>query len=535
MPRTMSTIKKLAGQTIIYGASSMIGRFLNFLLTPLYTATLVFSAEQFGIITEMYAYVAFLVVFLTYGMETAFFRYSTLNKNEGEKVYSNALFSLATTTSIFIALAIVFSQDIANWLRYPDHNEYIIWFAIIVGLDALGAVPLAKLRKEGRAKRFALIQFVNVGVNVLLNLFFIACVYSSHYIQTPPIEPSGLEWLVNLIYNTETQELNWFINLVYDPNIGVGYVFIVNLVASIVKFLLLTPFMNFKGEFDWRLLKHMLKYAYPMLFVGLAGIINETLDRTILKRVLTSQYMEAGQSITEATSNALVQLGIYGANYKITMFLAMFIQAFRYAAEPFFFNQEKENNSKTVIAKVMTYFVIVATVIFLGLDLFLPILKYFTPNKVFWIGLKIVPILLLANVFLGLFVNLSIWYKLSSKTNYGAYISIMGATITIVLNFIFIPTFGYVASAWATLACYASMMIASYFLGQKHYPIPYDLKKIGIYLGLGTVLFLIKVPFEPYASYAWYVYLYHFVLIMIFITMAYFLEKPAKKEVLSQP
>ena len=279
----------------------------------------------------------------------------------------------------------------------------------------------------------------------------------------------------------------------------------------------------------------MWRYAFPMLFVGLAGIVNETLDRSMLKRMQTAQFMESGQSLTEATENALIQLGIYGANYKITMFISMFIQAFRYAAEPFFFNQENEKNSKHVIAKVMTYFIIVVTVMFLSLDLFLPILKYFTPNPTYWIGLKVVPILLLANVFLGIFVNLSIWYKLSQKTNYGAYISIMGATITIGVNFMFIPIYGYVASAWATLACYGTMMIVSYFLGKKHYPIPYNLKKIGIYLSLGTGLFLVKIPFEPYTSYSWYVYLYHFSLIMIFITMAYFLEKPAKKEVLSQP
>jgi O-antigen/teichoic acid export membrane protein len=531
----MSTIKKLAGQTIIYGASSIIGRFLNFLLTPIYTFSAIFTAEQFGIITEMYAYVAFLVVFLTYGMETAFFRYSTLNKKEGEKVYANALYSLTSTTSIFVLLTVLFSQDIADWLRYPEHSEYIVWFAIIVGLDALGAVPLAKLRQQGKAKKFALIQFANVGTNILLNLFYIALIYSTHLVENGAVELSSFDWLANLVYDADTGQLNGFFNLVYDPKTGVGYVFIANLIASIVKFLLLTPIMNFKGKFDWKLLKFMWWYAFPMLFVGLAGIVNETLDRSMLKRMLTTQFMEAGQSITEATENSLVQLGIYGANYKITMFISMFIQAFRYAAEPFFFNQEKEKNSKHVIAKVMTYFVIVVTVMFLSLDLFLPILKYFTPNPTYWVGLKVVPILLLANVFLGIFVNLSIWYKLSQKTNYGAYISIMGAIITIAINFIFIPVYGYLASAYATLACYGTMMIVSYFLGQKHYPIPYDLKKIGIYLVLGTVLFLIKVPFEPFASYAWYVYLYHSALIIIFITMAYFLEKPAKKEVLSQP
>lgn len=531
----MSTIKKLAGQTVIYGASSMIGRFFNFLLTPIYTTSLVFTAEQFGIITEMYAYVAFLVVFLTYGMETAFFRYSTLNKSDGEKVYSNALYSLTSTTAIFILIAIVFSQDVANWLRYPNHAEYIVWFAIIVGLDALGAVPLAKLRQQGKAKKFAMIQLANVGANILLNLFFLSCIYSTNLVLAGEVELSSFDWLAKIVYNVETGELNSFFSYVYNPETGVGYVFIANLVASIVKFLLLTPDMDFKGEFDWKLLKHMWRYALPMLFVGLAGIVNETLDRSMLKRMLTNQYMEDGLSITKAAEKSLIQLGIYGANYKITMFLSMFIQAFRYAAEPFFFNQEKEKNSKKIIAKVMTYFVIVVTIIFLGLDLFLPILKYFTPSKVYWVGLKIIPILLLANVFLGIFVNLSIWYKLSHKTNYGAYISIIGAVITIALNFAFIPKYGYVASAWATLACYAAMMIISYFLGQKHYPIPYNLKKIGIYLGLGTILFLIKVPFEPYVSYEWYVHLYHVALIMIFITVAYFLEKPSKKKLISQP
>lgn len=527
----MSKIKKLAGQTVIYGASSMIGRFLNFLLTPLYTFSAIYSVEQFGVITEMYAYVAFLVVFLTYGMETAFFRYSTLPETDGKKVYSNALYSLSLTTLIFIVFASLFSQEIADWLKYPNHSEYIIWFALIVGLDALGAVPQAKLRQENKAKKFALIQFANVGVNIGLNLFFASLIYSTHLVTKGGLELSDFKWWAEIVYNLDTGDLKPFFKLFYNPEIGVGYVFIANLIASIVKFLLLLPGMSFKGTFDWQLLKHMLRYSFPMLFVGLAGIINETLDRSMLKTMLSNQYIENGtaKTIQEATSMALIQLGIYGANYKITMIISMFIQAFRYAAEPFFFNEEKNKNSKNMFSKVMTYFVIVVVIMFLGINFFLPIFKYFTPNSAYWVGLKIIPILLLANIFLGIYVNQSIWYKLAHKTNIGALISIIGAIITITLNFIFIPIYGYVASAWATLICYGSMMLISYFLGRKYYPIPYDLKKVGAYLGIGAVLFFVSAKFDPYQNFEWYIYLYHVSLILLFSVLVYILEKPRKK------
>ena len=281
----MSSIKKLINQTAIYGTSSIIGRFLNFLLTPLYA--LQFSNEQYGIITEMYAYVAFLVVVLTYGMETAFFRFSTIDKQNRLNIYSNTLYSLVCTSALFVAMSSIFAENIADWLKYPNHKEYIIWFSLIVSLDAISSVPLAKLRLEEKAKKFALVNILNVAVNIFLNLFF-------------------------LIYCKEAYESgqqNWILKYLYNPEIGIGYVFISNLIASIIKFSVLIPVMNFKGSFDFTILKQMIKYASPMLLVGLAYVINETLDRAMLKSLLFNQYLENGEAKTEneALSMALSQ------------------------------------------------------------------------------------------------------------------------------------------------------------------------------------------------------------------------------------
>lgn len=452
-------IKKLAGQTAIYGLSSIVGRFLNYLLTPLWTS--VFLVGQFGIITEMYAYVAFLVVLLTYGMETTFFRYSTKDNYNSNDVFTTILSSLFSTSILFIGFAIFFSQEIANWLMYPDHSEYVVWFAIIVGFDAITAVPLAHLRKENKPLKFAFVNLGNVGVNIFLNLFFI--------------------WYCK--GNYDSGNINWLVEKFYNPEIGVGYVFIANLVASIFKLIFLIPELSIilKGKLVLSYLKPMLKYALPLLFVGMAGIINETLDRILLKRILAA---EIGKDA------ALVQVGIYGANYKLSILIIMFIQAYRYAAEPFFFNQEKEKNSKQLYAKIMNYFVIVVCVLFLFVMFYLDILKYFINNEDLWAGLNIVPILLIANVCLGIYYNLSIWYKLSDKTSYGALISIFGAIVTVALNFILIPIMGYEGSAWTTLICYGLMVFVSYVLGQKFYPIPYNLTKIIGYVIGAVILFL---------------------------------------------
>tara|TARA_B100001287_G_scaffold70393_1_gene58039 strand:- start:47116 stop:48633 length:1518 start_codon:yes stop_codon:yes gene_type:complete len=502
----LSSIKKLIGQTAIYGSSSIIGRFLNFLLTPLYAIQ--FSNEQYGIITEMYAYVAFLVVFLTYGMETAFFRFSTQEKSSHNKVYTNTLFSLLTTTTIFIAIATLFSQNIANWLKYPDHNEYIIWFSLIVGLDAISSIPLAKLRLEERAKKFAGINFLNVGINIILNIFFLVYCKESY----------------------ENGNINWIINTFYNPNIGVGYVFISNLIASIFKFGFLLPLMNFNGSFDFSLFKTMLRYASPMLLVGLAYVINETLDRAMLKSILYNQYLKNGDanSSNEALKMALAQNGIYGANYKITMIISMFIQAFRYASEPFFFKDQINKNSKENLSKVMNYFVIVLIFTFLVITMYLHVFKYFIPNPKYWIGLKVVPILLAANICLGIYTSLSIWYKLSEKTIFGSLISITGVIITMVINFLFIPKYGYLASAYATLACYGSMMLLSYFLGQYFYPVKYKIWKFLIYFVSGGLIYYLSLDFKGNESFTIVEYAYQSLLISCYVVLVYLIERPKK-------
>ncbi len=464
----------------------------------------------------MYAYVAFLVILLTYGMETALFRFSTTKKHEFKQIYSNTLFSLLTTSSFFIVIISLFSQDIANLLKYPEHSEYIIWFGMIVGLDALSAIPLAKLRLKEKAKKFALINFLNVGVNIGLNLFFIIYCKGNY-------DPENIE------------NNNWIINTFYDDSIGVGYVFISNLISSIIKFLALSPEMNFKGRFDFSILLSMLKYAAPMLFVGLAYVVNETLDRAMLKEILYNQNLESNDlNISEnALELAQSENGIYGANYKITMVVSMFIQAFRYASEPFFFKNESNKSSKETLAKVMNYFTIVLVFIFLVITLYLHVFKYFINNPEYWAGLQVVPVLLGANIFLGVYTSLSIWYKLSDKTMYGAYISSIGVIITLSINFIFIPELGYMASAYATLACYGSMMVLSYLFGQKHYNIPYKLWKFFIYIGSGLLLFVISLPFDPNIGYTWLDYSYHTLLIISFLILVIIVEKPFKKNILN--
>ncbi|MBI1286963.1 MAG: oligosaccharide flippase family protein [Flavobacteriales bacterium] len=467
----MSVLKKLAGQTAIYGLSSIVARFLNYLLVPLHTA--VFVPQQYGIITEMYAYVAFLIILLTYGMETAFFRFNSKEGQEPKTVFSTILSSLLGTTSMFILMAVVFAQPIADWLLYPDNKEYVVWFAIIVGLDAVSSIPLARLRSQNKAKTFAGVNIANVAVNVGLNLFFLKyCL--------PLVKSGGGNWLTDTFY---------------DPNTGVGYVFIANLLASIVKFLLLSPTMisGFVRP-HFQLLKPMLIYALPLLVAGLAGMMNEMFDRVMLKRLLIP---------TKGMDAAMFQLGIYGACYKLSIIISLMIQAFRYAAEPFFFSQEKEAGSRQLYAKVMTYFVWVLAGTFLFVMLYLDLFKHFIPNKIYWEGLKVVPILLMANIFLGIYYNQSVWYKLTDKTSYGAGLAIFGAIITLVLNLLFIPKYGYMASAWATFACYGSMMVVSYLLGRKFYPVPYELGKLTLMVGGAVVLYwasvVLRVSEMPYA------------------------------------
>ena len=489
----MNPLKQLAGQTAIYGLSSIVGRLLNYLLVPLYTRY--FIPAEYGVVTELYAYVAFLVIILTYGLETAFFRFSQ-KQYDKKLVYSTSLISLIVSSILFVVLMISSQQSIANWLEYPQNPEYVMWFALIIGLDAISAISFAKLREQRQAARFALVRLVNIFINIGLNLFFIIyCPYA----------------LENGLPTTD------FVNSVYDPKVGVGYIFIANLFASGVTILMLLPEMTKSSwTFNTMLWKKMMWYAFPLLVAGLAGMTNETIDRILLKQLLPVGV------------DKMAAIGVYGAFYKISIIMILFIQTFRFAAEPFFFSQEKQHNSRKTYADVLKYFTILASLIFLSVMLYLDVVKHFIGSSFHSKeGIEIVPILLMANLFLGIYYNLSIWYKLTEKTGYGAILAIFGAVITLILNIILIPKIGFIGSAWATLFCYFSMMIASLLMGRKYYAIPYDLKRVFTYIFLSFALYKISVYFETSM-------LINTVYLFVFIIAVFVLEK-SKKEVISDP
>jgi O-antigen/teichoic acid export membrane protein len=446
---------KLAGQTAIYGLSTVVGRLLNYLLVPLYTYQFTDPAD-FGVVTEFYAYASFLNVVLTYGMETAFFNFSA-KRDRSPAVYSTALFSLVLSTALFLAVFTLNAQAVAEVLRYPVHAEYVLWMAWVIGLDALTAIPFARLREQQRAGRFALLKTLNILVNIGGNLLFLGL---GKWAFESAALPPWLAWAAAL----------------YDPAIGIGYVFIANLVASGVTLLLLLPeFLAARARPELALWRHMLAYAAPLLLAGLAGMVNETMDRILLKYLLPGQV-------------AMQQLGIYGACYKISILMSIFIQAFRYAAEPFFFAQHKQADARELYALVMRWFVIACSFIFLAVMANIAWVQYFVGAS-YRAGLGVVPILLLANLCLGVFFNLSIWYKLTEQTRFGTYLTLWGAAVTLALNFWWIPRMGYMGAAWATLICYASMAFWSYLLGQKYFPVPYDLKRLLGYPLLALALY----------------------------------------------
>lgn len=461
----MSLLKKLAGETALYGLSSILGRLLTFVfLTPFLTYVFNDDRAQMGIQTDIYAWAAFLMIIFTYRMETAFFRFGS-KKAVRATAYKTATTSVVRTTAVLVLLLIAFSQPIANWLGYPNHSNYIIWFAFILGFDTLVAIPYALLRLEGKALKFAVVRLTNLFIHLgFVTLFlYILPNYLPQY---------------------------------YDPEMGIGYVFIANLLASGGTFLLLLPtyWYQIKDEssldsneapkFDPELLKQMLLYSMPLVLAGFAGIINEVLDRILLKHLL------------EGDSDAILeQIGVYGSCYKIAIFMNLFTQAFNYAAEPFFFRNADKQYAKGLYANIAFLFALVGTMGFLGIMLFMDIIQFFVASN-YREGLVIVPVLLLANLFLGLYYNLAIWFKLSNQTKYGALIAIIGASITIIGNYLLVPLMlewgypGYLGSAWATLICYASMVGLAYVLGQKHYPIPYAMGKILFYLLLVVGIYL---------------------------------------------
>ena len=450
-------LKKLASETAIYGLSSIIGRALNYLLVPFYTS--IFIETEYGIVGELYAYVAFFNVLYLLGLETAYFRFSNKKEYEEKEVFNTAQSVVLISSLLFSILLIALASPIAKLLLLENHTKYIIWLAIIMAVDAIVAIPFAQLRFYNKAKKYASIKLFNIFANIGLNLFFFILCKGT---------PEGS-----------------FLNNLYNDDIGVGYVFISNLIANALYIpLLYSSFRSWNLSFNIEKLKPLLKYSYPLMFATMAGIINETLDRGFLK-FLTPENMYPGYS-----NQAVV--GIYNACYKLSIFMSLGIQAFRYAAEPFFFAQAKDKNSPELFSKVMNWFVIVGCFVFLFISLNLDwIGPIVIRGEGFRTGLKIVPVLLLANLFLGIYYNLSIWFKLSEKTHWGTILASVGALITIVGNITLIPHIGYMGSAYTTLACYLIMATISYIAGNRYYPIPYQLFKILRTITIALLLYYI--------------------------------------------
>ena len=481
----LNTFKKLAGDTVIYGMSSIVGRILNWCLAPYYMV--IFAPEDFGIMTNLYQYVAFFMILLTYGMETSFFRYASKSENP-DKVYSTVLISLFSTSVIFVIPFFFISDFVANILQYPGHPEYILWLAIILGIDALTAIPFARLRLNSRPVRFATIKMINIGFNIAFNLFFLSlCPY--------------------LLKNNPDS----FVNLFYSPEVGVGYVFIANLLASVSTLILLLPEMlKITFQFDKKQLAVMLNYGFAIMIVGLAGMVSQGIDKILIPFLVPE------------SKNPMQQLGIYGGNFKVAILMNVFIQAFRYAFEPFFFSHGNKKDDPKIYAVIMKYFVIFGLLIFLGMMLYVDLLKFII-QKDYQEGMKAIPLILIANLFFGIYFTLSLWYKITDKTRYGAYIAIAGALITVVLNVLLIPSMGYMGSAISAFIGFFIMMLISYYFGQKYYPVPYPVKRILTYFLIAAILYFISLytslftPFLKYFSSS--------VLLFIFFASVFILEK----------
>ena len=455
-----SGMKTLAKETAIYGGSTIFGKLLNWFLA-LYWAFALSSIPEMGVITATYAWIALFQVILTYGMETGFFRFAN-KENEPLKVYSTALISVLSTTFLFVLITVNFLEPIASSLGPSMKPRFVLMFISILMLDVLGAIPYAFLRFSKRPFRFAFLKLMNVVLTIIFNLFF--------FVLAPALKGS----YPNLF--------GW-----YDISNGIDYILLSNLAASLIQLILLTPHMRIKFQFDRELLKRMLNYSFPLLILGIAGVLNTTADRMFFIWL----YPDPAQAET--------QLGIYGQSVKIAVIMVMFTQAFRYAFEPFIFARDRESISNSNLksyADASKYFLILGLLIFLVTMGYLDVIKRLMPEE-YHVGLKVVPIVMLGDFFFGLYFNFSVWYKLTDKTKWGAYMSLFGLVITLTILIVFIPIYGYMAAAWASFFANLSMMVLSYFLGQKHYPIPYNLKTaLNFTLLAGGLAFLMYLNFQ---------------------------------------
>ena len=459
-----NSMKGLAKDTAIYGLSSIIGKFLNYLLVPLYTYVLARTAD-YGIVTNLYAWTALLLVILTYGMETGFFRFANREDYDAPTVYRTAYCALFVSSALFTLIVVIFHKPIAYVLGYPDHAEFVEMMFATVAIDAFACIPFAYLRYKQRPLLFAALKLLFVVLNIAFNILFL---------------------------------------VILGKN-DVYYVFLSNILATAIQTLCLLPFtIPYGGRFDTQVLRDMLRYSLPLLVLGIAGIMNQTLDRILFP------YLYPGD-------DAQAQLGIYGACFKVAMVMMMFTQAFRYAYEPFVFSKHKDRRSVEAYADAMKYYIIFSYLILLGVIFYLDIFRYIV-SSAYWEGLKIVPVVLWTYVFQGIYFNLSFWYKLTDETKWGAYFSLIGLVITFVLQVIGVPRIGYWASCGSSLVCYFVIMLLSYVIGQKKAPIPYDLKAIGLYTLLTLALMGIYYALRLYYIHdMWLLMLAGTILIAIYI------------------
>lgn len=448
----MANLKTLFKDTALYGMSSIVGRFLNYLLVPLYTAKIAASSGGYGVITNVYAYTALLLVILTFGMETTFFRFVNKEGANPMRTYSTVLIMVGSVALLFVALVLAFINPVSSFMGYSAHEEYVAVMAACVAIDAFQCIPFAYLRYKHRPWKFVALKMLFIVLNITLNIVY--------FVVLPA-----------MYSNPST---HGFAASVYDPNVGVGYVFRLNLFCTaIITFFFWKELTGFRWVFDKILFRKMLSYSWPILLLGITGILNQTADKILFP-------------IVSPGAEGHVQLGIYGAAAKIAMIMAMITQAFRYAYEPFVFGSAKEKGSRDTYGKAMKYFIIFTLLAYLVVVGYLDVLKYII-GRDYWEGLKVVPVVMAAEIMMGVYFNLSFWYKLIDKTIYGAWFSGVGCVVLVLINVLLIPKYGYMACAWAGVAGYGTAMLLSYFVGQKKYPINYPLKSITVYICIAAL------------------------------------------------
>lgn len=448
----MANLKTLFKDTALYGMSSIVGRFLNYLLVPLYTAKIAASSGGYGVITNVYAYTALLLVILTFGMETTFFRFVNKEGANPMRTYSTVLIMVGSVALLFVALVLAFINPVSSFMGYSAHEEYVAVMAACVAIDAFQCIPFAYLRYKHRPWKFVALKMLFIVLNITLNIVY--------FVVLPA-----------MYSNPST---HGFAASVYDPNVGVGYVFRLNLFCTaIITLFFWKELTGFRWVFDKILFRKMLSYSWPILLLGITGILNQTADKILFP-------------IVSPGAEGHVQLGIYGAAAKIAMIMAMITQAFRYAYEPFVFGSAKEKGSRDTYGKAMKYFIIFTLLAYLVVVGYLDVLKYII-GRDYWEGLKVVPVVMAAEIMMGVYFNLSFWYKLIDKTIYGAWFSGVGCVVLVLINVLLIPKYGYMACAWAGVAGYGTAMLLSYFVGQKKYPINYPLKSITVYICIAAL------------------------------------------------